>query len=101
MRADISGQGYVAGRDRTSFVSFPSIGVNDAGKGVIAYSLMGDRYFPSAAQTGHQPEGLTTGVQIVRNGFKPEDGFTCYAEEGFGPELPLGRLQRLVRAAER
>ena len=56
VRADISEQGYVAGRDRTSFVSFPSIGVNDAGQGVIAYSLMGDRYYPSAAQTGHQPE---------------------------------------------
>ena len=90
VRADISEQGYVAGRDRTSFVSFPSIGVNDAGQGVIAYSLMGDRYYPSAAQTGINRRGLTTGVQIVRNGFKPEDGFTCYEEEGFGPNCRWG-----------
>jgi hypothetical protein len=90
VRADIRRQGYVAGRDRTSFVSFPSIGVNDAGEGVIAYSLMGDRYYPSAAQTGINRTGLTTGVQIVRNGFKPEDGFTCYTEEGNGPNCRWG-----------
>jgi hypothetical protein len=90
VKADITEQGYVAGKDRTSFASFPSIGVNDNGKGVIAYSLMGDRYYPSAAQTGINRKGLTTDVQIVRNGFKPEDGFTCYEEEGFGPNCRWG-----------
>ena len=60
VQANISEQGYVAGRDRTSFVSFPSIGVNDGGKGVIAYSLMGDRYHPSAAQTGIKAFGSPT-----------------------------------------
>jgi hypothetical protein len=90
VHATIKAQGYVAGRDRTSFVSFPSIGVNDAGRGVIAYSLMGDRFYPSAAQTGIRRSGLTTGVQITRNGFKPEDGFTCYEAEGFGPNCRWG-----------
>jgi hypothetical protein len=90
VQASIADQGYVAGRDPGSFVSFPSIGVNDAGNGVIAYSLMGDRWFPSAAQTGISRKGLTTGVQIVRNGFRPEDGFTCYEEEGFGPNCRWG-----------
>jgi hypothetical protein len=90
VQATIADQGYVAGRDRGSFVSFPSIGVNDAGQGVIGYSLMGDRYYPSAAQTGINRKGLTTAVQIVRNGFKPEDGFTCYEAEGFGPNCRWG-----------
>jgi hypothetical protein len=90
VQGDIEEQGYVAGSDRNSFVSFPSIGVNDAGRGVIAYSLMGDRYYPSAAQTGIDRRGLTTGVRIVRNGFKPEDGFTCYEAEGFGPNCRWG-----------
>jgi hypothetical protein len=57
---------------------------------VIAYSLMGDRYCPSAAQTGINRNGLTTGVRIVLNGFKLEDGFTCYEEEGFGPNCRWG-----------
>ena len=34
--------------------------------------------------------GLTTPVQIVRGGFKPEDGFTCYEQEGFGPKCRWG-----------
>jgi hypothetical protein len=90
VQASLKAQGYVAGRDKTSFVSFPSIGVNDAGKGVVAYTLMGDRYYPSAAQTGINRRGLTTGVQITRNGFRPEDGFTCYEEEGNGPNCRWG-----------
>ena len=39
-----------ANQDHT-FLSFPSIGVNDHGRGVIAYSFMGDAFFPSAAYT--------------------------------------------------
>ena len=90
VQATVKGQGYVAGRDKGSFVTFPSIGVNDDGRGVVAYSLMGDRYYPSAAQTGINRGGLTTGVQITRNGSKPEDGFTCYEEEGNGPNCRWG-----------
>ncbi|HET8758418.1 MAG TPA: hypothetical protein VFM58_20530 [Solirubrobacteraceae bacterium] len=90
VNGDIKEQGYVAGRDRNSFVTFPSIGVNDAGDGVIAYSLMGDRYYPSAAQTGIDRKGLTSSIEIVRSGFKPEDGFTCYEDEGFGPNCRWG-----------
>ena len=90
VQGDIVRQGYVAGRDRGSFVSFPSIGVNDAGNGVIAYSLMGDRFNPSAAQTGIDRKGIGNRVQIVQNGSRPEDGFTCYEEEGFGPSCRWG-----------
>ena len=90
VQANVKAQGYVAGRDKTSFVSFPSIGVNDAGKGVVAYTLMGYWYYPSAAQTGVNRGGLTTGVQITRNGSRPEDGFTCYEEEGNGPNCRWG-----------
>ena len=94
VQATVRAKGYVAGRDKSSFVTFPSIGVNDAGKGVVAYTLMGDRYYPSAAQTGVNRGGLTTGVQITRNGFKPEDGFTCYEEEGNGPNCRWGDYRR-------
>jgi hypothetical protein len=57
---------------------------------VIAYSLMGDRFYPSAAQTGIDRKGVGNRVQIVQNGSKPEDGFTCYEEEGFGPNCRWG-----------
>jgi hypothetical protein len=78
----IARQGYVAAKEDATFLTFPSIGVNDAGRGVVAYSFMGARYYPSAAQTHIDLDGLHGPVQIVRNGFKPEDGFSCY--EAFG-----------------
>jgi hypothetical protein len=54
--------------------------------------LVGRGYspFPSAAQSGINRSGLTSGVQIVRGGFKPEDGFSCYEEEGGGPNCRWG-----------
>jgi hypothetical protein len=78
VQATIARQGYVAARN--AFVSFPSVGVNDAGRGVIAYSLMGPSYFPSAAWTAIDTDGTSPSVRIARAGFRPEDGFTCYPE---------------------
>jgi hypothetical protein len=69
-------QGYVAVAG--AFLSFPSVGVNGSGRGVIAMSLMGPRHFPSAAQIDIDRDGLSGPVEIVRSGFRPEDGFTCY-----------------------
>jgi hypothetical protein len=74
--ATIAQQGYVAARN--AFLSFPSVGVNDAGRGVIAYSLMGPGYYPSAAWTPISTQGTTSTVRVAQPGFRPEDGFTCY-----------------------
>ena len=72
----IHNQGYVAVAG--AFLSFPSVGVNGSGRGVIAMSLMGPGYFPSAAQISIGTGGVSGPVEIVRSGFRPEDGFTCY-----------------------
>jgi hypothetical protein len=42
-------QGYVAVKGND--VLFPSLGINDSGNGVIAYTLAGKGFFPSAAYT--------------------------------------------------
>ncbi len=73
-------QGYVSAQG--AFVSFPSVGVTDDGLGVIAFSLMGTNYFPSAAHISINPSGTTGIVRIVRDGFRPEDGFSCFPEFG-------------------
>ncbi len=86
----IKRQGYLAARRDHTFVTFPSIGANDSGHAVLAYSFMGDAFFPSAAHTTLALSGPTSNIRIVRNGFRPEDGFTCYAAEGFGPECRWG-----------
>jgi len=80
-------QGYVAVAN--AFLSFPSVGVNGAGRGVIAMSLMGPGHFPSAVQIDIDRDGVSGPVEIVRVGFRPEDGFTCY--EAFVGEDPVCR----------
>ena len=87
VRGSIREQGYVAVAN--AFLSFPSVGVNGAGRGVIAMSLMGPRHFPSAAQIDISRDGVSGPVKIVRAGFRPEDGFTCY--EAFVGENPVCR----------
>jgi hypothetical protein len=57
---------------------------------VLAYSFMGDTFFPSAAHTTMNRFGTTSNIRIDSNGSRPEDGFTCYAAEGFGPECRWG-----------
>jgi hypothetical protein len=82
--ADIRRQGYLAARN--AFLSFPSIGVNDAGRGVVAYSAMGPSLYPSAGWTAINSQGAGGTVRIARTGFRPEDGFTCYTEFVGGDE---------------
>ena len=73
-------QGYVSADDR--FVSFPSVGVNPSGHGIIAMSLMGPTDYPSSAQIAIDDTGVSGPIEIVRVGFRPEDGFSCYPEFG-------------------
>jgi hypothetical protein len=84
----IQRQGYVAVAG--AFLSFPSVGVNGSGHGVIAMSLMGPGHFPSAAQIDINQDGVSGPVEIVSSGFRPEDGFTCYEALGFGPACRWG-----------
>jgi hypothetical protein len=86
----ITRQGYVAAKQNHTFLTFPSIGANDRGRAVLAYSFMGDAFFPSAAHTTLNLSGPTSNIRVDRNGSRPEDGFTCYAAEGFGPECRWG-----------
>jgi hypothetical protein len=73
----ISSQGYVAvtGND----VLFPSLGVNDDGNGVIAFSLSGAHFFPSAAYVDFIGGWALPFVHIAEAGRDSEDGFSGYA----------------------
>jgi hypothetical protein len=77
-------QGYVAvaGAD----VYFPSIGVNDDGNGVIAFSLSGAKYFPSAAYVDMIDGHDLPFVHISGAGKDPEDGFSGYPDLGGDPD---------------
>jgi hypothetical protein len=73
-------QGYVSLSNHS--VLFPSVGVNKDGKGVIAFSIVGDAFYPSV---GYAPIDATQGagaIHLVALGAAPADGFTGYAAFG-------------------
>jgi hypothetical protein len=78
LRAHIRNQGYVAvsGED----VLFPSIAVGWNGQAVMAFTLSGPDYYPSAA---YAKLGDSAGnVRVIGPGVGPDDGFTGYAAYG-------------------
>lgn len=80
LTATMTRQGYVA--VNRANVLFPSIGVTDSGKAVIAFTLVGPDYYPSAA---YAPLDLATGagaVRIAGAGQLPDDGFSGYRVYG-------------------
>jgi hypothetical protein len=79
----ISNQGYVSIMDNNVF--FPSVGVTHDGKGVIAFSLSGPDYFPSAAYVPFDARKGAGPIRITAAGVAPDDGFSGYlAFGGFG-----------------
>lgn len=72
------GGGYVAAKGEN--LLFPSIGVNATGQAVMACTLSGPDYFPSAAYT--VLTGRFSSIRLAAAGTAPEDGFTGYAAFG-------------------
>lgn len=74
----IANQGYVSiGGQNSAF--FPAIGVNDQGKGEMAFAISGPSYYPS---TGYAPIDATHGagaIHLSGAGAAPMDTFDGYA----------------------
>ncbi|HET9016412.1 MAG TPA: hypothetical protein VFN57_12505, partial [Thermomicrobiaceae bacterium] len=80
LSASMAEQGYVGVAKED--VLFPSIGVTSAGKAVMAFTLVGPDYYPSAA---YVPLSLTSGagpISVAGAGQLPDDGFTGYKAFG-------------------
>ncbi len=78
--AQIINQGYVAVNGEN--VLFPSIGVNRAGVGAMAFTLSGPDFFPSAAYVRFAAGRAVGPIHITGPGALPEDGFSGYKVEG-------------------
>ncbi len=72
-------QGYVSLSGNS--VVYPSVGVNTLGKGVIAFSIVGDTWYPSVGYVPIDQNG-TGPITIVAQGAGPDDGFSGYAAFG-------------------
>lgn len=77
--ARVAGSGYLALPGDS--VTYPAIGMTSAGRGVMAFTVVGRDYFPSAGAAAIDLHG-TGPVQIVAAGLGPEDGLDGYMAFG-------------------
>jgi len=73
LQATVHRQGYVAGQPNT-FLTYPAVGVNAAGKVEMVFTVAGVGEFPSAAVWPLGGEA----IHIVSEGAAPQDGFSAY-----------------------
>lgn len=87
--ATVVNQGYIAINDPSQqSVLYPSVAVNSSGKGVVAFSVVGLDFFPSAGYAPIDVNG-TGAIRISGAGALPDDGFSGYAQ--FGASNRVGR----------
>jgi hypothetical protein len=76
LEAELSGNGYFGAPDTN--LTYPAIGVNEHGDGVMAFTLLGTNDFPSAAYAPFNANSGPGQIQIAAAGVGPDDGFTSY-----------------------
>ena len=74
--ASLVNNGYLAVSQNN--VTYPAIAVTPGGKGVMAFTLLGRDFFPSAAFASIDASGVGA-VQLAAQGAGPADGFSGYA----------------------
>jgi hypothetical protein len=79
LKGHVEKQGYVALAGNNAF--YPSLGLNGDGDGVIAFSISGNDFFPSAAYKVMNSGQAGRQVRIAGAGQDPDDGFTGYPAE--------------------
>jgi hypothetical protein len=88
VRASLVAQGQLglAGNN----VTYPAIGVNADGKGVMAFTLVGNGYYPSAAYAAFDGRTGAGSIFVARAGLGPQDGFSGYRAFGDPPRPRWG-----------
>jgi hypothetical protein len=71
--ASLVNSGYLAVAQNN--ITYPAVAVTSSGKGVIAFTLVGRDYYPSAAFASIDVNG-TGAVQVAALGVGPDDGFS-------------------------
>lgn len=80
--ATLANQGYLGlGNDN---LTYPAIGMTSAGKGVMAFTLVGPNFFPSAGYAMVDDSGVGA-VHVAAAGQGPDDGFSDYKLFGNPP----------------
>jgi hypothetical protein len=72
----ITKQGYLALARNN--LTYPAIAMTPSGKGVIAFTVMGQDFYPSAGYARIDAAGDVGPIHIAAQGLGPDDGFTSY-----------------------
>jgi hypothetical protein len=80
-KLDLSGYVAVANNN----VTYPAIAVNNSGRGVMAFTLMGADNYPTAAYTSMDAKIGAGDVHVAASGAGPDDGFAGYNPYGGRP----------------
>ena len=59
-------------------LTYPAIGVTNSGRGVMAFTVAGDDYYPSAGYAGLDAVTGAGDIHIAGAGVGPQDGFSGY-----------------------
>jgi hypothetical protein len=82
LTATLKNEGYVGlGNDN---LTYPAIGITSGGTGVMAFTVVGSDFFPSAGYALVTPSGVGD-IHIAAAGLGPDDGFTNYKLFGNPP----------------
>ncbi len=73
---NVDQQGYagIAGNNLT----YPAIAVTQSGRGVVAFTVLGNDHYPSAGYAGIDAKIGIGDIHIAAEGVGPDDGFTGY-----------------------
>jgi hypothetical protein len=59
--------------------------VTDSGRGVMAFTVVGNDHFPSAGYAGIDADNGASVIHIAAEGLGPQDGFSGYKVQGNPP----------------
>jgi hypothetical protein len=72
----VTKQGYIALADNN--LTMPAIAMTPSGRGAIAFTVVGEDYYPSAGYVRIDATGRVGPMHIAASGLGPDDGFTSY-----------------------
>ena len=76
VEGQVKKQGYIALANNN--LTMPAIAMTASGKGVIAFTVLGGDYYPSAGYATIDSNGSVGPIHIAAAGQGPDDGFTSY-----------------------
>ncbi len=76
VEGQVKKEGYLALENNN--LTYPAIAMGTNGKGAIAFTVVGEDYYPSAGYALIDAKGNVSPVHIAAAGLGPSDGFTSY-----------------------